>query len=56
MHRSVYISGCVTTWMLALVIILAVEDVEHGDLRSPNVLWNSKIGNVVLTDFERSEM
>ena len=30
--------------------------VEHGDLRSPNVLWSSEIGNVVLIDFERSKI
>ena len=30
--------------------------VEHGDVRLPNVLWNPEIGNVVLVDFERSEI
>ncbi|KAL5328001.1 hypothetical protein ACEPPN_005707 [Leptodophora sp. 'Broadleaf-Isolate-01'] len=30
--------------------------VEHGDVRPPNVLWNPEIGNVVLVDFERSEI
>jgi hypothetical protein len=30
--------------------------VEHRDIRPPNVLWNLEIGNVVLVDFERSEI
>lgn len=30
--------------------------VEHGDVRPPNVLWNSEIKNVMLVDFERSEI
>lgn len=30
--------------------------VEHGDVRPPNVLWNQEIRNVVLVDFERSEI
>ncbi|KAH6672621.1 hypothetical protein B0J14DRAFT_77847 [Halenospora varia] len=30
--------------------------VEHGDVRPPNVLWNPEIRNVVLVDFERSEI
>jgi hypothetical protein len=30
--------------------------VEHRDVRPPNVLWNPEIGNVVLVDFERSEI
>lgn len=31
-------------------------EVEHCDVRPPNVLWNPEIGNVVLVDFERSEI
>ncbi|TAQ86187.1 hypothetical protein B7494_g5489 [Chlorociboria aeruginascens] len=30
--------------------------VEHGDVRLPNVLWNPEIRNVILIDFERSEI
>jgi hypothetical protein len=30
--------------------------VEHCDVRPPNVLWNPEIRNVVLVDFERSEI
>lgn len=30
--------------------------VEHRDMRPPNVLWNPEIRNVVLVDFERSEI
>jgi Ser/Thr protein kinase RdoA (MazF antagonist) len=30
--------------------------VKHRDVRSPNVLWNPQIRNVVLIDFERSEI
>jgi serine/threonine protein kinase len=30
--------------------------VEHRDVRPPNVLWNPEIKNVVLVDFERSEI
>jgi hypothetical protein len=30
--------------------------VEHRDVRPPNVLWNPEIENVVLVDFERSEI
>jgi hypothetical protein len=30
--------------------------VGHGDVRPPNVLWNPEIRNVVLVDFERSEI
>jgi hypothetical protein len=30
--------------------------VEHGDVRSANVLWNAEIGSVMLIDFERSEI
>jgi hypothetical protein len=30
--------------------------VEHRDIRPPNVLWNLEIRNVVLVDFERSEI
>jgi len=30
--------------------------VEHRDIRPPNVLWNTEIRNVVLVDFERSEI
>jgi hypothetical protein len=30
--------------------------VEHRDVRLPNVLWNPEIRNVVLVDFERSEI
>jgi serine/threonine protein kinase len=30
--------------------------VEHRDIRPPNVLWNPESRNVVLVDFERSEI
>ena len=30
--------------------------VEHRDVRLPNVLWNPEVGNVMLVDFERSEI
>jgi hypothetical protein len=30
--------------------------VEHRDVRPPNVLWNPEIRNMVLVDFERSEI
>ncbi|KAF8847956.1 hypothetical protein BDZ45DRAFT_549299, partial [Acephala macrosclerotiorum] len=30
--------------------------VEHHDVRPPNVIWNPEIRNVVLVDFERSEI
>jgi hypothetical protein len=30
--------------------------VEHRDVRPPNVLWNPEIRNLVLVDFERSEI
>jgi hypothetical protein len=30
--------------------------VEHRDVRRPNVLWNPEIRNVVLVDFELSEI
>jgi serine/threonine protein kinase len=30
--------------------------VEHRDVRPPNVLWNPEIRNVVLVDFERSQI
>jgi hypothetical protein len=30
--------------------------VEHRDIRPPNILWNSKIRNVVSVDFERLEI
>ena len=30
--------------------------VEHHDVRPPNVLWNPETRNVVLVDFERSEI
>jgi len=30
--------------------------VEHGDVRPPNVLWNTESRNVLLVDFERSEI
>ncbi|KAL5312936.1 hypothetical protein ACEPPN_019362 [Leptodophora sp. 'Broadleaf-Isolate-01'] len=30
--------------------------VEHRDVRPPNVLWNPETSNVVLVDFERSEI
>jgi hypothetical protein len=30
--------------------------VEYCDVRPPNVLWNPEIRNVVLVDFERSEI
>jgi hypothetical protein len=53
--------------MLAMGRDLAVETsgavtkmldcgVKHGDVRPPNVLWNPEIGNVVLVDFERSDI
>jgi hypothetical protein len=35
---------------------LLVCGVEHRDLRPPNVLWNPEIKNVVLVDFERSQI
>jgi len=38
------------------VIKLRDCGVEHGDVRPPNVLWNPEIRNVVLVDFERSEI
>ena len=28
--------------------------VIHGDLRVPNILWNTELGRVMLIDFERS--
>jgi hypothetical protein len=30
--------------------------VRHGNVWPPNVLWNPEIRNVVLVDFERSEI
>ena len=30
--------------------------VKHRDVRPPNVLWDPEIRNVVLVDFERSEI
>jgi hypothetical protein len=30
--------------------------VEHRDVRPPNVLWNPETRNVLLVDFERSEI
>jgi serine/threonine protein kinase len=30
--------------------------VEHRDIRPPNVLWNPEIRNVLLVDFEQSEI
>ncbi|CAL3961971.1 unnamed protein product [Diplocarpon coronariae] len=53
--------------MLAMGQDLAVETsravtqmlgygVEHRDVRPPNVLWNPETRNVVLVDFERSEI
>jgi thiamine kinase-like enzyme len=30
--------------------------VEHCDVWPPNMLWNAEIRNVVLVDFERSEI
>ena len=30
--------------------------IEHRDIRPPNVLWNPETRNVVLVDFERSEI
>ena len=30
--------------------------VEHYDVRAPNVLWNSKGGNIMLVDLEQSEI
>ena len=35
---------------------LRYHGVEHHDVRPPNVLWNSEGGNVMLVDFERSEI
>ncbi|KAH8751831.1 hypothetical protein BGZ57DRAFT_934347 [Hyaloscypha finlandica] len=54
-------------WMLTIGRDLATETsavvtkildcgVEHRDVRPPNVLWNPEIRNVVLVDFERSEI
>ena len=31
-------------------------EVEHRDVRPPNVLWNPEIRNVMLVDFECSEI
>jgi thiamine kinase-like enzyme len=28
--------------------------VVHGDIREPNVLWNSETGRVMVIDFERA--
>jgi serine/threonine protein kinase len=42
-----------TSWA---VTKLLGRGVEHRDVRPPNVLWNSEIGNVMLVDFERSEI
>ena len=35
---------------------LRYHGVEHHDVRPPNVLWNSEGGNIMLVDFERSEI
>lgn len=35
---------------------LRCHGVEHHDIRPPNVLWNSNSGNIMLVDFERSEI
>ena len=35
---------------------LRYHGVEHRDVRPPNVLWNSNSGNIMLVDFERSEI
>ena len=35
---------------------LRYHGVEHGDLRSPNVLWNPEGRKIMLVDFERSEI
>jgi hypothetical protein len=41
----------------ALVVAeLRYHGVEHNDVRPPNVLWNSEGGNIMLIDFERSEI
>jgi hypothetical protein len=39
-----------------LLTKLLGRGVEHGDVRPPNVLWNPEIKNVVVVDFERSEI
>ncbi|KAF4628437.1 hypothetical protein G7Y89_g9718 [Cudoniella acicularis] len=40
----------------AAVTKISDYEVEHRDVRPPNVLWNPEIRNVVLVDFERSEI
>jgi len=39
-------------------VVIKIFDyrVEHRDVRLPNVLWNPEIRNVVLVDFERSQI
>jgi hypothetical protein len=43
---------------LAVEAVTKMRDcgVEHRDVRPPNVLWNPEIKNVMLVDFERSEI
>jgi hypothetical protein len=35
---------------------LRYHGVEHSDVQPPNILWNSKGGNVILVDLKRSEI
>ena len=42
-----------TSWAVTKLLGCGVE---HRDVRPPNVLWNSEIRNMVLIDFERSEI
>jgi serine/threonine protein kinase len=42
-----------TSWAVTKMLGCGVE---HRDIRPPNVLWNPEIRNVVLVDFERSEI
>jgi serine/threonine protein kinase len=42
--------------LLLLLVRMLSCGVEHRDIRPPNVLWNPETSNVVLVDFERSEI
>lgn len=49
--------GCEIDKETALAVAkLRYYGVEHNDVRPPNVLWNSERGNIMLIDFERSEI
>jgi len=39
-------------------VVMKILDygVEYSNIRPPNMLWNPEIRNVVLVDFERSEI